>query len=79
MDGRKYGLNLKYSFENKLLDTAGAIKLAEPMLKDYFFTLYGTLYSLFDFQDMLSTLERKNTLGLCLSIRITIIRQVIRQ
>ena len=63
MDGRKYGLKLKYSFENKLLDTAGAIKLAEPMLQDSFFTLYGDSYVFIDFQDMLSTLGKKNTLG----------------
>ena len=34
-DGHKFGVNLKFSFEDKPLDTAGAIKLAEPLLKDY--------------------------------------------
>ena len=54
---------MKYSFENKPLDTAGAIKLAEPMLQDYFFTLYGDSYVFIDFKDMLSTLQKKNNLG----------------
>jgi len=62
-DGRKFGVNLKYSFEKKPLDTAGALKLAEPLLKDYFFTLYGDSYVFIDFKDMLSALQMKNKIG----------------
>ena len=62
-DGRKFGIDIKYSIENKQLDTAGAIKLAEPLLKDYFFTLYGDSFVFIDFQDMLSTLQQQNRLG----------------
>jgi len=62
-DGRKFGVNLKYSFEDKSLDTAGAIKLAEPLLKDYFFTLYGDSYVFIDFTNMMSVLEKQNRIG----------------
>jgi NDP-sugar pyrophosphorylase family protein len=62
-DGRKFGVDIKYSFEDKQLDTAGAIKLAEPLLQDYFFTLYGDSYVFIDFKDMLSSLQKDNKLG----------------
>jgi len=62
-DGRKFGVNLKYSFECKPLDTAGAIKLAEPLLEKYFFTLYGDSYVFLDFKDMLSIWQQKKSLG----------------
>jgi len=62
-DGRKFGVNLKYSFESKPLDTAGAIKLAEPLLEDYFFTLYGDSYIFIDFKDMLSALKHGKNIG----------------
>jgi len=62
-DGRKFGVNLRYSFEDKPLDTAGAIKLAEPLLKDYFFTLYGDSYVFIDFKDMLSSIRKGNKIG----------------
>jgi NDP-sugar pyrophosphorylase family protein len=62
-DGRKFGVNLKYSFEGKPLDTAGAIKLAEPLLEEYFFTLYGDSYVFIDFKDMLSVWQQKKSLG----------------
>ena len=63
-DGHKFGVNLRYSFEDKPLNTAGAIKLAEPLLKDYFFTLYGDSYVFIDFPDMLSILQKKNKIGI---------------
>ena len=62
-DGRKFGVNLRYSFEDKPLDTAGAIKLAEPLLEEYFFTLYGDSYVFIDFKDMLSSLQKGNKIG----------------
>ena len=62
-DGSKFGVDLKYSFEGKPLDIAGAIKLAEPLLQEYFFTLYGDSYVFIDFKNMLYTLQKKNGLG----------------
>ena len=58
-DGRKFGINLKYSFENKPLDAAGAIKLAEPILQQYFFTLSGDSYVFLNFKDMLASMREK--------------------
>ena len=62
-DGRKFGVNVKYSFEDKPMDTAGAVKLAEPLLNDYFFTLYGDSFVFINFKNMLSTLQKKNKMG----------------
>jgi NDP-sugar pyrophosphorylase family protein len=62
-DGRKFGVNLRYSFEDKPLDTAGAIKLAEPLLEEYFFTLYGDSYVFINFKDMLSSIRKGNKIG----------------
>ncbi len=33
-DGRKYGMNIKYSHEDKPLGTAGALKKAEALLRN---------------------------------------------
>ena len=62
-DGRKFGVDLKYSFEEKSLDTAGALKLAAPLLQDYFFTLYGDSYVFIDFKEMMSVLQSKKRIG----------------
>ena len=62
-NGHKFGVNLKYSFEDEPLDTAGALKLAGPLLQDYFFTLYGDSYVFIDFKDMLSSLQKRNKIG----------------
>lgn len=62
-NGSKFGVNIKYSFESKRLDTAGALKLAEPLLENYFFTLYGDSYVFIDFKDMLFTLQKKKGLA----------------
>ena len=44
-NGERFGVNLKYSFENdKLLGQIGAVKNAEPLLKDTFFIMYGDSY-----------------------------------
>ncbi len=51
-DGSRFGLKIKYSRENRQLGTTGALKLAEPLLEDPFFTLYGDSYVFVDFQHM---------------------------
>lgn len=41
-NGKKYGLNIKYSYDGKkLLGTGGAIKKALPLLDDNFYVMYG--------------------------------------
>ncbi|MFC2067344.1 NDP-sugar synthase [Chloroflexota bacterium] len=48
-DGREHGVNIRYSYEDNLLGTAGALKKAEPLLGDIFFTMYGDSYLFLDF------------------------------
>ena len=44
-DGSRFGLAIEYSFDGPvLLGTAGALKLALPLLGDEFFVLYGDSY-----------------------------------
>jgi len=49
-DGSAYGVNIRYSLENKPLGTAGAIKNAGHLLNDIFFTIYGDSYFSLDFK-----------------------------
>jgi NDP-sugar pyrophosphorylase family protein len=48
-NGTKYGVNIKYSFEDRPLGTAGALKNAESLLGDIFFTMYGDSFLFLDF------------------------------
>jgi len=43
-DGKKFNLNVKYSFEKKLLGTGGAVKNAFSLIKKDFFIMYGDTY-----------------------------------
>jgi NDP-sugar pyrophosphorylase family protein len=50
-DGRKFGVNLSYSFDgDKLLGTAGALKKAYKLLSENFFLMYGDSYLPYDYQ-----------------------------
>ena len=52
-DGRKFGLNVKYSYDGeKLLGTAGAIKKALHLLPDVFFVMYGDSYLPLNFKEV---------------------------
>ena len=51
-DGKKLGVEIRYSRETKPLGTAGAIKLAEPVLEDTFLALNGDSYVEFDLPGM---------------------------
>lgn len=48
-NGEKYGVHIRYSVEKTPLGTAGALRNAEPLLTDPFFTLYGDSYVFVDF------------------------------
>ena len=63
-DGGKYGVNISYSVENELLGTAGALKKAEGLLDDTFFTMYGDSYLFLDFSLTMSYFESQNKLAL---------------
>jgi len=52
-DGRKFGVNLSYSFDgDKLLGTAGALKKAYKLLNENFFLMYGDSYLPYDYQEI---------------------------
>ncbi len=63
-NGRKYGVNIEYSLEDKLLGTAGALKKAEAWLNDVFFTMYGDSYLFLDFRLVMSYFKFQNKLAL---------------
>jgi NDP-sugar pyrophosphorylase family protein len=49
-NGEKLDVNIKYSYDKeKLLGAIGALKNAEPLLKDTFFIMYGDSYINVDF------------------------------
>lgn len=62
--GRKHGVNIKYSFEDRLLGTAGALKKAEQLLDDVFFTMYGDSYLFLDFSLAMRYFKPQNKLAL---------------
>ena len=64
-DGRWLGVRIKYSEEKgSLLGTAGAIKMAEPLLGDDFFLMYGDSYLMIDYQEIMRYFRRFHRLGL---------------
>lgn len=63
-DGKQYGVNIKYNFEGKPLGTAGALKKAENLLNDIFFTMYGDSYLFLDFSLIMSYFQSHNKLAL---------------
>ena len=63
-NGNKYGVDISYSFEDKPLGTAGALKNAESLLDDIFFVMYGDSYLLLDFPKIQSYFMSQNKLGL---------------
>ncbi len=64
-DGRKYGVNLTYSYEKEqLLGTAGALKNAESLLEEQFFVIYGDSYLLLNFDTIVSWFNELDKLGL---------------
>jgi len=63
-DGRKYGVSIKYSHEDKLLGTAGALKKAEALLDDTFFTMFGDSFVSLDFGRVMSHFCSRNKLAL---------------
>jgi len=70
-DGSKIGLNIIYTEEKHPMGTAGALKLAEPYLKeDNFFMLNGDVILNFDFSEMLKAHEKYGGLGTIASKRL---------
>jgi NDP-sugar pyrophosphorylase family protein len=64
-DGHKFGVTITYSYDgNNFLGTAGALKRAESLLKEYFFVIYGDSYLFLDFQEVYANFRKSNTLAL---------------
>jgi len=63
-NGVKYGVNIRYSLEEKPLGTAGALKEAEGLLDDVFFTMYGDSYLFLNFEHVMSFYQSHNRLAL---------------
>jgi NDP-sugar pyrophosphorylase family protein len=63
-DGRRYGVNIMYSLEDRLLGTAGALKKAEHLLDNIFFTMYGDSYLSMDFPATMRYFKSRNKLAL---------------
>ena len=60
--GKKFNLNVKYSYEKKLLGTGGAVKKAFPLIKKNFFITYGDTYlpiNLINIQNKYESLKSK--------------------
>ncbi|MBI5401955.1 MAG: NTP transferase domain-containing protein [Ignavibacteriae bacterium] len=64
-NGEEYGLEVKYSFDGKiLLGTGGAIKKALNFIENEFFIMYGDSYLDIDFQAIFKYFQSYNKLGL---------------
>jgi len=69
-DGRRFGVNVRYSYENReLLGTAGALKNAERLLDDKFFVMYGDSYLFLDFSAVMNYFDGFQKLGLMVVYR----------
>jgi len=63
-NGEEWGVKIDYTNEQSPMGTAGALKLAEPLLKDdNFFMLNGDVILNFDFKEMLNTHEKYGGIG----------------
>ena len=63
-NGKKHGMNIRYSHEDTPLGTAGALKKAEKLLDDPFFTMYGDSYVFLDFGQIMSYFQSQEKLAL---------------
>jgi len=63
-DGKKMGLNIRYSCEENPIGTAGGIKLASRILKDRFFVIYGDSYLPIDYRKLQVFFESSKKIGL---------------
>ena len=63
-NGKRYGVNIKYSLEDRPLGTAGALKKAQALLDVVFFTMYGDSYLCLDFSLVMSHFQSQSKLAL---------------
>jgi len=64
-DGRRFGLDVRYSFDGPiLLGTGGAIRKALPLLGPSFFTLYGDSYLTCDYSAVFEAFQNSDKTAL---------------
>lgn len=63
-NGKKFGVEIVYSEERKLLGTGGALKHAESLLDDQFFLMYGDSYLRTSFKRVANFFGKFEALGL---------------
>lgn len=64
-NGEKFGVNISYALEPKILGTAGGIKSFDERLKDNFLVIYGDVFSLVDYSKMTKAFfEKKDAIGM---------------
>lgn len=59
-DGSRFGVKIKYSYEEELLGTAGAVKGNEAFFESDFLVLYGDNYSNYDLGEIINFHYQKN-------------------
>ncbi len=62
-NGKKFGVNIKYSVEKKLMGTGGAINLAQKHLKNDFFVIYGDSYLELNYRKLMQFHKKINKKG----------------
>lgn len=63
-DGKKFGVDIKYSVEEELLGTGGALKKAEKLLNEVFFVIYGDSFLPISFDEVGDYFNSNNKKGL---------------
>jgi N-acetyl-alpha-D-muramate 1-phosphate uridylyltransferase len=63
-DGARWGVTMRYSYDGpRLLGPVGALKGAEPLLKEHFFVTYGDAYLRVDYARLMAALVDSRRLG----------------
>jgi len=63
-DGKRFGVNIRYSVEKDFFGTAGALKLAEGLLAEEFFVLNGDTYLKADYQGIYRAFMKTGKMGM---------------
>lgn len=62
-DGKKFGVNIDYVYENKRMGTAGALTLIEQDMSDSFFVVNADVITSMDFESLLQFHESNESLA----------------
>ena len=60
-DGKKWGMDIRYSYESPPMGTAGALKKAENLLEDRFFLINGDTFLPFDYRLFIKKFIEENS------------------